>query len=123
MQEESTAGMTDSRHLAYGILRGGIPFEGKFLDDGSGSAVEVHGDLQWQTVIPDSNPDEGKLDVAMVLFVFGADVGNRPRDFMRLECDTVSRLNAEDAETEEDIMQMLLESTGNAERFDIQRAA
>lgn len=116
-----TSCASDSKYLAYGILEGGIPFAGKFLD--GESVADVSGDLQWQTFIPDSNPEEGKLDVAMVLFVNGVDVGKRPSDCMRLDCCLVSRLNAGSADAEETILGMLLESSGNSGRFDIHRAA
>lgn len=112
----------NGKHLAYGVLEGGIPFAGKFTD--GERTEEISGDLQWQTFVPDSNPEEGKLNVAMVIFVDdNVDVGNRPRDYMRLGCDMVSQLNSGNAKTEETVLGMLLESSGNSERFDIQRVA
>ena len=109
------------RSLAYGYMGNNIPFKGKFMD--GKSVTEIDGDLQWKTSVPDSRPEEGKMDVFMSLFVDGARIARRPKGCLRLPCDMVSRLNEGDAGAESAVMKMLLESSGNAERFDIRPVA
>ena len=111
--------------LPRGVLEGDIPFKGNLVEEGA--VRKIGGGIQWHAHIPDSNPEEGKLNVAVVLFVDWDDavgrVGKRPRGYLRLDGKFVSRLSAGDADAEETLMRMLLENSGAAERFDIQRAA
>ena len=107
----------NGKPMAYGIIGGHIPFAGKFLD--GESAADISGDLQWKATLPDTKPNEGKLDVAMALFVDGAEVRKRPRGCLRLGCEMVSQLNAGDRDAQVAVLGMLLESSGNAERFNI----
>ena len=123
--------MTDCAHenavsgLPHGVLEGDIPFNGNLVEDGA--VRKIGGGIQWRAHLPDSNPEEGKLNVVVVLFVDWDDavgrVGKRPRGRLRLDGEFVSRLNVGDADAEETVMGMLLENSGAAERFDIQRAA
>ena len=80
---------------------------------------EIRGGLQWKTRLPDSNPEEGMLNVSMIMFVDNMDIGPSPCGRMRLESGLVSRLNANDEEAGKELLGMLLEKTGNAGRFDV----
>ena len=105
------------RSLAYGFLKGDVPFAGTFRDGDVDR--EIRGGLQWRTRLPDSNPEEGMLNVSMVMFVDNMDIGPSPCGRMRLESGLVSRLNANDEEAGKELLGMLLEKTGNAGRFDV----
>ena len=105
------------RSLAYGSLEGDVPFAGTFRDGDVDR--EIRGGLQWNTRLPDSNPEEGMLNVSMIMFVDNIDIGPSPCGRMRLESDLVSRLNANRAEAGEELLSMLLEKTGNVGRFNV----
>ena len=105
------------RSLAYGILKGDVPFAGTFRDGDVDR--EVRGGLQWNTRLPDSNPKEGMLNVSMIMFVDNMDIGPSPCGRMRLESGLVSRLNANDEEAGKELLSMLLEKTGNVGRFNV----
>ena len=104
--------------LARGVIRGSFPVKGRFMD--GESVMEIDGNLQWQTFLPDYNPDEGKMDVYMSLFVNGPDVGRRPNGCLRIDGATVSRLNAQDVDAGREVLGMLMESSDMSERFDVQ---
>ena len=53
------------RSLAYGFLKGDVPFAGTFRDGDVDR--EIRGGLQWTTRMPDSNPEEGMLDVSIIV--------------------------------------------------------
>ena len=92
--------MTDCAHenavsgVPHGVLEGDIPFKGNLVDEGS--VRKIGGGIQWHAHLPDSNPEEGKLNVVVVLFVDWDDavgrVGQRPRGRLRLDGEFVSRL-------------------------------
>ena len=104
--------------LARGVIRGSIPVRGRFMD--GKSVTEIDGNLQWQTFLPDANPEEGKMDVYMSLFVNGPDVGRRPNGRLRIDGATVSRLSAQDADAGREVLGMLMESSDMSDRFDVQ---
>ena len=105
------------RSLAYGSLKGDVPFAGTFRDGDVDR--EIRGGLQWKTRLPDSNPEEGMLNVSMIMFVDNMDIGPSPCGRMRLESGLVSHLNANDEEAGKELLGMLLEKTGNVGRFDV----
>ena len=105
------------RSLAYGFLKGDVPFAGTIR--GGDADREIRGGLQWNTRLPDSNPEEGMLNVSMIMFVDNIDIGPSPCGRMRLESELVSRLNANDEEAGKELLGMLLEQTGNTGRFDV----
>ena len=97
--------MLNDQSMAYGFIDGDVPIAGEFRD-GSGSR-EVTGSLHWQTMLPDSNPDEGKLDVALFLYVDDDDV-RTPKGSMRLDSGLVSRLKSDNAHAKADARKALL---------------
>ena len=105
------------RSLAYGSLKGDVPFAATFRDGDVDR--EIRGGLQWKTRLPDSNPEEGMLNVSMIMFVDNMDIGPSPCGRVRLESGLVSRLNANDEEAGKELLSMLLEKTDNAGRFDV----
>ena len=105
------------RSLAYGVLKGDVPFAGTFRDGDVDR--KIRGGLQWTTRLPDSNPEDGMLDVSMIIFLDNMDIGPSPCGRMRLESGLVSRLNANRAEAGEELLSMLLEKTGNVGRFNV----
>ena len=105
------------RSLAYGVLKGDVPFAGTFRDGDVDR--KIRGGLQWTTRLPDSNPEDGMLDVSMIIFLDNMDIGPSPCGRMRLESGLVSRLNANRAEAGEELLSMLLEKTGNVGRFEV----
>lgn len=118
-----TTAIINDTSLAYGFLKGEVPFEGSFHE--GGSTREISGGLGWHAVIPDPNPEEGMLDVYMSLFVDeDADYedidacGTMGRK-MRLESGMVSRLNKGNSEAGNELLDMLLAKSGKAGMFDI----
>lgn len=97
--------MLNDRSMAYGFIDGDVPIAGEVLD--ANGAREVTGSLHWQTMLPDSNPAEGKLDVALFLFVDDDDV-RTPMGNMRLESGLVSRLKSDNAAAKADAREALL---------------
>ena len=110
--------MIDDNVLAYGFLDGNVPFAGTFRDGDIDR--EISGNLQWQTMLPDSSPDEGMLDVYMAMFmdsgVSGYPLGAR----MRLRSDFVSQLIAKNAEAGGKLLDMFMSGAGKADLFVIQ---
>ena len=94
-----------------------MPFAGTFRDGDVDR--EIRGGLQWTTRLPDSNPEDGMLDVSMIMFVDNIDIGPSSCGRMCLESGLVSRLNANDEEAGKDLLSMLLEKTGNTGRFNV----
>ena len=80
---------------------------------------EIRGRLQWKTRLPDSSPEEGMLNVSMIMFADNMDIGPSPCGRMRLESGLVSRLNANDEEAGKELLGMLLEKTCNVGRFNV----
>lgn len=105
--------------LAMGILRGGFPFAGTFRD--GGSKADIKGRIQWHVKIPDSKPEEGKIDVYTALFVFNRNIEARlnPAGCLRLDSELVSRLNANSAEAAEELLGALLAGSSAGDRFDV----
>ena len=112
-------GTTADMALAYGSLSGGVPFTGKvWLEDGEDK--DITGNLQWKTRVPDSRPEEGKLKVALFLYVRDREV-RTPKGELRLGCDMVLRLMARDVDAERELLETVAGRANAAgpERFEV----
>ena len=109
--------MTNGESMAYGVIRGDVPFAGEFRD--ANGIRDITGSIHWKTSMPDSNPDEGKMDV--ILFLFVDDEGiETPKGKLRLECSLVTQLMAKSREAGDLLLKMVLERIKGPERYSVQ---
>ena len=112
-------GTTADMALAYGSLGGGVPFTGKVWLK-CGGDKDITGNLQWKTRVPDSITEEGKLKVALFLYVRDREV-RTPKGELRLGCDLVSRLMARNVDAQRELLETVVGKANAAgpERFEV----
>ena len=93
--------------LAFGVLRGAVPFSGQCRVNGA--FRDVTGKMYWSTQVP--APDEGTsgLDVAVYLHARDHEVDTAACE-IRLECGEVRSLLAGCADTEASLLAAAMEN-------------